>query len=81
LSDIILAGKATKGSECTVDRSNPISANVLYMFCIGLFLLVAALSARSLWTSLRDGDQDLAWMSAAYFAVASLLIVLFWFLL
>ena len=58
----------------------PISANVLYVFCIGLFLLVTALSARSLWTSLRDGEQDLAWMSAAYFAVASLLIVLFWFL-
>ena len=50
------------------------------MFCIGFFLLVAALSARSLWTSLRGGEQDLAWMSAAYFAVASLLIVLFWFL-
>ena len=58
-----------------MDRSYPISENLLYMF-----LLVAALSARSLWTSLRDGDQDLAWMSAAYFAVASLLIVLFWFL-
>ena len=62
-------------------RNFPISADVFYSFCMGLFLLVAALSALSLWTSLRDGDENGAWISAAYFALMSLLAILFWWLL
>ena len=70
-----------KEPERGVDRYYPISADVLYLFCLMVFLLVAVFSALSLRTSLRDADKDLAWMSAAYFAVTSLLAVLFWWLL
>jgi hypothetical protein len=61
-----------------VDRNYPISADVFYLFCMLLFLSVAALSALILWASLRDGDVERAWMSAAYFAIASLLASVFW---
>jgi hypothetical protein len=64
-----------------VDRNFPISADVFYGFCLVLFLSVAALSALSLWAALRDEDADRAWISAAYFAITSLLTVLFWRLL
>jgi hypothetical protein len=46
-----------------------------------LFLFVAALSAVSLRAALRNGDEELAWMSAASFAITSLLAILFWRLL
>ena len=62
-------------------RNYPISADVFYSFCMGLFLLGAGLSASILWASLRDGDENGAWISAAYFALMSLLAILFWWLL
>jgi hypothetical protein len=64
-----------------VDRNFPISADVFYGVCLVLFLSVAALSALSLREALRDEDADRAWISAAYFAITSLLAVLFWRLL
>jgi uncharacterized membrane protein len=64
-----------------VDRNYPISAEALYLFCLVLFVLVAALSALSLWAALRDGDEERAWISMAYFAITALLAILFWRLL
>ncbi len=64
-----------------MERNYPISADVFYLFCLVLFLLVASLSALSLWAALRDGDEEGAWISAAYFAITSLMAILFWWLL
>jgi len=63
-----------------VDRNYPISADVFYLFCLVLFLSVAALSALILWAAIREGDAERAWISAAYFAIASLLAILSWWL-
>jgi uncharacterized membrane protein len=61
-----------------MERNYPISADALYLFFMVLFFLVAALSALSLWEALHDGDEERAWISAAYFAITSLLAILFW---
>jgi hypothetical protein len=67
-----------KSPESAVDRNRPIGADVFYLFCLVLFLSVAALSAPSLRAALRDADEERAWISAAYFAIASLLAIVFW---
>ena len=64
-----------------MDRIFPLSADVLYLYCLVLFLSAATFSAVNLWAALRDADADRAWISAAYFAIASLLTILFWRLL
>src|SRR5215210_5280448 len=73
--------EGVKRTERGVVRNYPISAHPLYLFCLVLFLLAAALSALSLWAALRNGDEALAWISAACFAITSLLAILFWRLL
>ncbi len=62
----------------TRTRNFPISADVFYPFCLVLFLSAAALSAPSLRAALREADEERAWVSAGYFAIASLLAIVFW---
>ena len=61
-----------------MDCNRPIGADVFYLFCLVLFLSVAALGAPSLRAALRDADEERAWVSAGYFAIASLLAIVFW---
>ncbi len=53
-------------------------ADAFYLFCLVLFLWVAALSVLSLRAALREADEERAWVSAGYFAIASLLVIVFW---
>jgi hypothetical protein len=62
-------------------RSYPIPPAALYLFVLTISLFTAALSVWFLLNALREGDEAQAWMSVAYFAVASLMaIFFFWWL-
>jgi hypothetical protein len=66
-----------KRPESAVDRNRPIGADAFYLFCLVLFLSAAALSVLSLRAALREADEERAWVSAGYFAIASLLAIVF----
>jgi hypothetical protein len=53
-------------------HSPPISPDILYLFVLLVSLSVTAMSVLILLSALREGDNDQAWISVAYFAAASL---------
>jgi hypothetical protein len=62
-------------------RRCPIPPAALYLFVLIISLFTAALSVWFLLNALREGAEAQAWISVAYFTVASLMaIFFFWWL-
>jgi hypothetical protein len=58
-----------------------IGEDVLYLLCLALSLSVGTLSVVFLVRSLRKGDREGAWVSAAFVGAASLIAAFsFWYL-
>lgn len=68
--------------DVDVSRLYPIGGeDVIYLFCLALSLSVGTLSVVFLVRSLRKGDREGAWVSAAFVGAASLVAAFFvWYL-